>query len=114
MASDILLFFATDIHGSEACFRKWLNAAEGYGADVLVMGGDLTGKMVVPFHRRNGSWQARWRDNDVRLASREDVAAFRRKVADAGAYAWEAEPDEAEGTLADEEATERLFTRLAA
>jgi uncharacterized protein len=114
MASDILLFFATDIHGSEACFRKWLNAAEGYGADVLVMGGDLTGKVVVPFHRRNGSWQARWRDDDVRLESCEEVAAFRRRVADAGAYAWESEPDEAEGTLADEEATERLFTRLAA
>lgn len=113
MASDILLFFATDVHGSEACFRKWLNAAEGYGADVLVMGGDLTGKVVVPFHRRNGGWQARWRDDDVRLESREEVAAFRRRVADAGAYAWEADPDEAEGTLADDAATEQLFARLA-
>jgi Icc-related predicted phosphoesterase len=114
MASDILLFFATDIHGSEACFRKWLNAADGYGADVLVMGGDLTGKVVVPFHRRNGSWLARWRDDEVRLESRDEVAAFCRRVADAGAYAWESEPQEAENALADEDAAERLFSRLAA
>ena len=42
------LFFATDVHGSETTFRKWLNAAQHYGADVLLMGGDLTGKMLVP------------------------------------------------------------------
>lgn len=113
MARDILLFFATDIHGSEACFRKWLNAAEGYGADVLVMGGDLTGKVVVPFHRRNGVWEARWRDDEVRLESEQEVAAFCRRVADAGAYAWEADPEEAAGTLADDEAADRLFARLA-
>jgi Icc-related predicted phosphoesterase len=26
------VFFATDVHGSERCFRKWLNAAEVYEA----------------------------------------------------------------------------------
>lgn len=114
MAADALLFFATDIHGSEACFRKWLNAAEGYGARVLVMGGDITGKVVVPFHRHNGSWHTRWRDEDLRLETSAELAEFRRRVADAGAYAWEADPDEAARTLADDEATEALFTRLAA
>lgn len=42
------VFFATDVHGSERCFRKWLNAAAAYEADVLILGGDLTGKMLVP------------------------------------------------------------------
>ena len=42
------LFFATDIHGSETCFRKFLNAGLAYKADVLIMGGDMTGKMLVP------------------------------------------------------------------
>lgn len=42
------LYYASDIHGSEVLWRKFLNAAAGYEADVLVMGGDVTGKVVVP------------------------------------------------------------------
>jgi uncharacterized protein len=42
------VFFATDLHGSERCFRKWLNAAKVYEAQVLVLGGDLSGKVLVP------------------------------------------------------------------
>jgi Icc-related predicted phosphoesterase len=111
---DRLLFFATDVHGSERCFRKWLNAAEGYGADLLVMGGDITGKVVVPVHRANGGFVARWRDADLRLDGADALTGFEREVADAGAYTWLCEPDEATATFADDEATERLFARLAA
>ena len=42
------IYFATDIHGSEVCWRKFLNAARFYGADTLIMGGDVSGKAVVP------------------------------------------------------------------
>jgi uncharacterized protein len=45
--ADVKLFFATDIHGSDRCFRKFLNAASFYKCDVLVMGGDMTGKMLL-------------------------------------------------------------------
>ena len=30
----IKLFFVTDIHGSNVCYRKFLNALPIYGADV--------------------------------------------------------------------------------
>ncbi len=43
------LFFATDIHGSDICWNKFLNAGKFYGAGVLILGGDMTGKAVVPF-----------------------------------------------------------------
>ena len=39
------LFYATDVHGSERCFRKFLNAAEFYGADAVLLGGDITGQI---------------------------------------------------------------------
>ena len=42
------VYFATDIHGSEVCWRKFLNAGRFYRADVLILGGDVTGKAVVP------------------------------------------------------------------
>ena len=34
------IYFATDIHGSEVCWRKFLNAARFYQADKLILGGD--------------------------------------------------------------------------
>ena len=48
------VFFATDLHGSETCWRKFLNAARFYDADVLVCGGDMTGKAIVPIVREDG------------------------------------------------------------
>jgi Icc-related predicted phosphoesterase len=48
------VFFATDLHGSEMCWRKFLNAARFYGADVLICGGDMTGKAIVPIVQEDG------------------------------------------------------------
>lgn len=42
------LFFATDVHGSDRCFRKFLAAATAYEADALLLGGDVAGKAMVP------------------------------------------------------------------
>jgi uncharacterized protein len=114
VAGSHLIFFATDLHGSEVCFRKWLNAATGYGADVLVMGGDLTGKVIVPVHRIDGRYRARWGYEDIELESDDELALFRRRVADAGAYVWRSEPDEAAAVFADDDALDALFRRLTA
>jgi Icc-related predicted phosphoesterase len=48
------IFFATDLHGSELCWRKFLNAGRFYDADVLICGGDMTGKAIVPVVQENG------------------------------------------------------------
>jgi len=34
----VKVFFATDIHGSEICWRKFLNAAAFYKADAVILG----------------------------------------------------------------------------
>jgi Icc-related predicted phosphoesterase len=44
----LTIFYASDIHGSERVFRKFLNAAPFYGADAVIFGGDITGKALVP------------------------------------------------------------------
>jgi Icc-related predicted phosphoesterase len=59
------VFFATDIHGSDRCFRKFLAAAESYDADALVLGGDIAGKGLVPIHADNGSLVAKVRGEMV-------------------------------------------------
>ena len=50
------IFFATDLHGSEVCWRKFLNAGKFYGADVLICGGDMTGKAIVPIVSEDGHY----------------------------------------------------------
>ena len=50
--ADRKIYFATDIHGSEVCLRKFLNSAKFYGCDTIIMGGDITGKMIVPIVNR--------------------------------------------------------------
>lgn len=52
--SDCSLFFATDLHGSDVCFKKFLNAKLAYEADVLILGGDMTGKLTVPIVEQAG------------------------------------------------------------
>jgi uncharacterized protein len=52
------IFFATDVHGSDRCFRKFLAAAHVYEANVLLLGGDIAGKGLVPIQARNGTLHA--------------------------------------------------------
>ena len=42
------LYFATDVHGSEICWKKFLAASKFYEVDTLVLGGDMTGKAIIP------------------------------------------------------------------
>jgi Icc-related predicted phosphoesterase len=48
------ILFATDMHGSEGAWRKFLNASAMLKVNVAICGGDLTGKMIVPIIERSG------------------------------------------------------------
>src|SRR5258708_35869230 len=60
------IFFATDVHGSDACFRKFLAAANVYEADVLLLGGDFAGKGLVPVLRDGGELRTEIDGREVR------------------------------------------------
>lgn len=51
------MFFAVDVHGSTAVWRKWVNVVNMYKVDVLILAGDLTGKAVVPIFDKNGTYE---------------------------------------------------------
>ena len=43
------IWFFTDIHGSNRCFQKFLNLVNHSNKpNVLIVGGDITGKQIVP------------------------------------------------------------------
>ena len=62
--SDITrIFFATDLHGSEKCFLKFVNAGKFYKTNILIMGGDITGKLMIPIvEQTDGSFEAKYAD----------------------------------------------------
>src|SRR3984957_17107274 len=79
-------FFATDIHGSEICWKKFLNAAAFYKADMVVLGGDVTGKIMVPIVAYNGYWEVTVRGERMRLDSREELLKVDQQLRDRGSY----------------------------
>jgi uncharacterized protein len=83
---DSKIFFATDIHGSDRCFRKFLNAGKFYGADAIVLGGDITGKMIVPVVEEGaGRYYARLFGRK-RAVDADGLAGLNKFIADAGFY----------------------------
>jgi uncharacterized protein len=110
--ADRKIYFATDIHGSEVCLRKFLNAGKFYGCDTIIMGGDITGKMIVPIvDRGQGVHTATLYGRKLEVTD-EGVAKLRKTITDAGYYAYETTPDEAERLSADPDAVTQLFAKL--
>jgi Icc-related predicted phosphoesterase len=71
------LYFATDIHGSDVCFRKFLAAAKVYQADAVILGGDFAGKALVPVLARDGELTVRMEAGEL-AALEADPAALDR------------------------------------
>jgi Icc-related predicted phosphoesterase len=104
-------YYASDIHGSELLWRKFLGAARFYGAEVLIMGGDIAGKAVVPIIERDGALYAPEVTGDK--AFREDeLPQLERRVRDLGLYPHRMTSDELVMTHADTSATSALFLRV--
>src|SRR5690348_2124267 len=75
------IFYVTDIHGSEICWRKFLNAGPFYGANVVIVGGDITGKAMVPIvERGSGVWETTMFDQHVVLESEDAVRDIETKI----------------------------------
>ncbi|MCU0492235.1 MAG: metallophosphoesterase [Chloroflexaceae bacterium] len=89
------LFFATDIHGSEICWKKFLNAGKFYGADVLVLGGDMTGKALVPITQQpDGSFRATLLQQTFILKNEAEVRDMERRVGSRGYYPFRVTPEQ--------------------
>jgi uncharacterized protein len=81
------LFFSTDIHGSERCFMKFVNAAKAYRAEAIVMGGDITGKLLVPLVAEpDGSVRAEVFGVQRVARGDEETEALRKTIRQAGSY----------------------------
>lgn len=106
------IFFATDVHGSETCFRKFLNAAGVYDAQVLILGGDVTGKILVPLVQgADGVWRGEIFDEAVEAATDEDLGALQKRIRTMGRYDVLLTPDEKDHADRHPHGVDALFHR---
>jgi Icc-related predicted phosphoesterase len=107
--SEFKLFFATDIHGSDVCWKKFINAAKFFECQVLVMGGDMTGKMLVPIVDIGGGRYRVLLAGSDRVVRQDEVESLRKLISDSGYYPYDTTPDEIAALQADRGAVDRLF-----
>ncbi len=108
------VYFVSDLHGSEVCFRKFLNSAPVYAPDVMIYGGDILGKTLVPIFPDDGGGY-RWypTGHAAQHFPAEELAAVERRIADSGRYSLVTPPEEWARLQKSPDEMEGVFQRLA-
>jgi Icc-related predicted phosphoesterase len=89
------LFFATDVHGSDICWKKFINAGKFYKADIIILGGDMTGKAIVPIiHQGGDTYKSVLLEQESILRGEEAVTEMERNIKSRGYYPYRTTPDE--------------------
>lgn len=89
------LYFATDVHGSEICWKKFISAANFYEVDVLILGGDMTGKAIIPIIAQGGDkYKVTLLEQESILEGQEAVDHMAATIQNRGYYPYVTTPDE--------------------
>jgi Icc-related predicted phosphoesterase len=81
------IFFVTDLHGSERAFNKFVNAIGIYKANVAIIGGDLTGKLMIAITKNSeGKYFIRFLDQSYVASSEAELAEIQKRIRDSGYY----------------------------
>ncbi|MCL7383070.1 MAG: metallophosphoesterase [Thaumarchaeota archaeon] len=108
----IRIFFASDIHGSEICFKKFLNAAEFYKCDVIILGGDITGKFIVPVYDLGDHYICKIGGREEILTNREQLENNLQRIRDSGSYPYLTTRENWEDIIKDTSKMEQVFDEL--
>lgn len=110
--SERTVFFASDLHGSEVCFKKFVAAAKFYRADTLLLGGDISAKIVVPIvSTGKQQFAAQFHGREEHL-DQTTVSDFEQRAANSGLYTERMQPDEYQHYADHPEDVEDLFDRV--
>ena len=106
-------FYVTDLHGSEICWKKFLNAGAFYKADIVILGGDVTGKAMVPIvQHANGTWDASLQDFRETLETEGEVVEFEKRVMNRGYYPIRVSDEEYVAMQEDEDLVDKRFKEV--
>ena len=89
------LFFATDIHGSDICWTKFLNGGKFYEGDILILGADMTGKAVVPVvHQGGDTYRIILLEQEFVTTNEDELNDMIKRIRSRGYYPYITNPDE--------------------
>lgn len=109
------VFFTTDVHGSTVVFKKFINAAKFYEAQVIVLGGDMVGKMIVPLVEQNdGAFRANYLGKVYNVQMGDELTKLEQTLENSGLYPLRVTPEEVNEFQADNSLVEKRFGKLAA
>ncbi len=109
----MIVFFATDIHGSDVCWKKFINAGKYYESNVLILGGDMTGKAIIPFIKGKDGFVLEFMENKHILQSEEEIVQAEKMISDKGYYPVRLTMEEVDYYRDRPEEREELFTKKA-
>lgn len=108
------IFFVSDIHASNHCYRKFLNALKIYKVDVGILLGDLTGKLLIPLvEKAGGGWETNFLGRPVEVETQEELANLKKTIEMVGYYWVHLTPDEFDEMHKNPGKQEAMFKRLA-
>jgi Icc-related predicted phosphoesterase len=112
-AKRLRLFFATDVHGSEPTFRKFINAGKIYDVDALILGGDITGKMLIPIIDLGIRKYRATLQSNMQVYTADELPEFEGRLAKLGFYSAIMSEKEYQAMVDDPGAIHRLFLEKA-
>jgi uncharacterized protein len=112
MGKEIKIFFVTDIHGSNVCYKKYLNALKVYNVDVGILLGDLTGKMLIPLVEKGSGWETTFMGQYVEINTQKELEDIKKTIEMVGYYWVHLQRDEFTANKADSKKLDALFNQL--
>lgn len=104
------IFFATDVHGSEICWKKFINAGKFYETEVLILGGDMTGKAIVPIIAQGeDKYKVTLLEQETILDGRDEVRQMAQTIQNRGYYPYVTDPDEVAEISSTPGRSDKLF-----
>lgn len=113
-AKRLRIFFTTDVHGSTVVFKKFINSAKFYEAQVIILGGDMVGKMIVPLvEQANHSFRANYLGKVYDVSAGTEVEHLEQTLENSGLYPLRVSPEEVAAFDTDKSLVEKRFGELA-
>jgi Icc-related predicted phosphoesterase len=107
------IFHSADPHGSNVVWKKYLNAAPVYKANVILLCGDLTGKAFVPVVKlQENEWFINPFGKVEKFNSKEKLQQKLDALTNQGYYVFETTREEVADLQKKHEKVEKLFAEL--
>jgi uncharacterized protein len=92
----IRILYGSDFHGSDIVYRKFLAASFQYQADILIVGGDVTGKAMIPIiNHGSGKYASSLFGKDLHASDPDGLEKIKKEISSVGFYPLVVDPDEA-------------------